>query len=106
MIPFEGYHSSSVVLLLPFDFSKAFDSVLHDILCSKLKERDINLHVIDWVISVFFVVVVVVFFFLQNRQQSLQVGLLAIICTSIDHSRNVRKTKHERSMLRYLGSFG
>ena len=34
-----------------FDFSKAFDSVSHNILCSKLKQVNFNPYVINWLIS-------------------------------------------------------
>ena len=34
-----------------FDFSKAFDSVSHRIICEKLKSIGINPYVINWVIS-------------------------------------------------------
>ena len=47
------------VPVLSFDFSKAFDSVSHRVLCDKLKSYDINPYIINWVIS-----------FLCNRQQS------------------------------------
>ena len=46
------------VRVLSFDFSKAFDSVSHRLLCDKLKPYDINPYIINWVIS-----------FLCNRQQ-------------------------------------
>ena len=41
-----------------WDKSGAFDSVPHDILCSKLKSLDINLYVTNWIFS-----------FLQGRKQ-------------------------------------
>ena len=46
------------VRVLSFDFSKAFDSVFHRVLCDKLKSYDINPYIINWVIS-----------FLCDRQQ-------------------------------------
>ena len=46
------------VRIFSFDFRKAFDSVPHDILCSKLKSLDINPYVTNWIIS-----------FLQGRKQ-------------------------------------
>ena len=46
------------VRIFSFDFSKAFDSVPHDILCSKLKSLDINPYVTNWIFS-----------FLQGRKQ-------------------------------------
>ena len=48
--------------IFSFDFSKAFDSVPHDILCSKLKSLDINPYVTNWIIS-----------FLQGRKQRVTV---------------------------------
>ena len=41
-----------------FDFSKAFDSVPHDIVCEKLKSTNLNPYIINWIIS-----------FLMNRRQ-------------------------------------
>ena len=34
-----------------FDFSKAFDSVSHNILCSKLKQVSTNPYSVNWLIS-------------------------------------------------------
>ena len=36
-----------------FDFSKAFDSVSHNILCSKLKQVSTNPYSVNWLISFF-----------------------------------------------------
>ena len=41
------------VRIFSFDFTKAFDSVPHDILCCKLKSLDINPYVTNWIISFF-----------------------------------------------------
>lgn len=41
-----------------FDFSKAFDSVSHEIVCNKLGSYNINQYVINWIIN-----------FLSNRKQ-------------------------------------
>ena len=46
------------VRIFSLELSKAFDSVPHDILCSKLKTLDINPYVTNWIIS-----------FLQGRKQ-------------------------------------
>ena len=46
------------VRIFSFDFSKAFDSVSHNILCSKLKQVNINPHIINCLIS-----------FLDHRKQ-------------------------------------
>ena len=47
-----------------FDFSKAFDSESHNILCSKLKQGNINPCFIKWLIS----------FFLDERKQTVVDG--------------------------------
>ncbi|XP_048586085.1 uncharacterized protein LOC125568270 [Nematostella vectensis] len=39
------------VRVFSFDFSKAFDSVSHEIVCRKLKCYDINPYVINWIVS-------------------------------------------------------
>ena len=41
-----------------FDFSKAFDSASHEIVCNKLGSYNINQYVINWIIN-----------FLSNRKQ-------------------------------------
>ena len=46
------------VRVLSFDFSKAFDSVPHDIVTEKLKQTNLNPYIINWIIS-----------FLTNRKQ-------------------------------------
>ena len=46
------------VRVFSFDFSKAFDTVPHDIVCSKLVSLDINPYIINWIIN-----------FLGNRNQ-------------------------------------
>ena len=53
------------VRIFSFDFSKAFDSVPHDILCSKLKTLDINPYFTNWIIS-----------FLQGRKQRVVVDAM------------------------------
>ena len=44
--------------IFSFDFSKAFDFVSHNILCSKSKQVNINPYIINWLIS-----------FLDHRKQ-------------------------------------
>ena len=39
------------VRIFSFDYSKAFHSVSHNILCSKLKQVKINPCIINWLIS-------------------------------------------------------
>ena len=46
------------VRVISFDFSKAFDSVPHDILCEKLKRTCLNPYITNWIID-----------FLTNRRQ-------------------------------------
>lgn len=46
------------VRVISFDFSKAFDSVPHDIVTEKLKQTHLNPYIINWIIS-----------FLKNRKQ-------------------------------------
>ena len=43
--------TANFVRMFSFDFSKAFDSVSHNILCSKLKQVNINPYIINWLIS-------------------------------------------------------
>ena len=50
------------VRVISFDFSKAFDSVPHDILFNKIKKIPINPYVINWMID-----------FLNNRRQRVKV---------------------------------
>ncbi len=47
-----------LVRVISFDFSKAFDTVPHDILCEKLKQTNLNPYVINWILD-----------FLTNRKQ-------------------------------------
>ena len=54
------------VRILSFDFSKAFDTVPHQLLCEKLKSTDLNPYVINWIIS-----------FLNNRQQRVVIDGIA-----------------------------
>ena len=46
------------IRVISFDFSKAFDSVPHDIFCEKLKQTCLNPYIINWIID-----------FLTNRRQ-------------------------------------
>ena len=39
------------VQVLSFDFSKAFDTVSHKIVCEKLKSLNLNPYIINWIIS-------------------------------------------------------
>ena len=43
--------NADFVKMFSFDFSKAFDSVSHNILCSKLKQVNINPYINNWLIS-------------------------------------------------------
>ena len=64
------------VRIFSFDFSKAFDSVPHDILCSKLKSLEINPYVTNWIFS-----------FLQDRKQRVVVD--GIVTDFLDINRGV-----------------
>ena len=50
--------TTDFVRVFSFDFSKAFDSVPHAIVCNKLMSLNINPYVINWIVS-----------FLSNRKQ-------------------------------------
>ena len=50
--------TTDFVRVFSFDFSKAFDSVPHAIVCNKLMSLNINPNVINWIVS-----------FLSNRKQ-------------------------------------
>ncbi|CAB3996203.1 Hypothetical predicted protein [Paramuricea clavata] len=54
--------NANYVRVLSFDFSKAFDSVPHDLLFEKVKKLPINPYVVNWLIS-----------FLENRIQRVMV---------------------------------
>ena len=64
------------IRLISFDFSKAFDSVPHDILCEKLKQTCLNPYIINWIID-----------FLTNRRQRVVVDGLET--ESLDINRGV-----------------
>ena len=53
------HRTTDFVRVFSFDFSKAFDSVPHAIVCNKLMSLNINPYVINWIVS-----------FLSNRKQS------------------------------------
>ena len=50
--------NADFVWIFSFDFSKAFDSLSHRILASTLRDVDINLYILNWLIS-----------FISNRKQ-------------------------------------
>jgi hypothetical protein len=50
--------NASMVRVFSFDFSKAFDTVPHEILCNKLKKLPISPYITNWIIN-----------FLTNRYQ-------------------------------------
>ena len=64
------------VRIFSFDFSKAFDSVSHRMLVSKLRDVDINPYILNWLIS-----------FFSNRKQRVVVD--DIITEYIDITRGV-----------------
>ena len=68
--------NADFVRIFSFDFSKGFDSVSHRILVSKLRDVDINPHILNWLIS-----------FISNRKQRVVVD--NIITEYIDITRGV-----------------
>ena len=64
------------VKVLSFDFSKAFDSVSHKIVCDKLKFYDLNPYITNWIIS-----------FLSDRKQRVVVD--GVISKYVDINRGV-----------------
>ena len=68
--------NAGFVRIFSFDFSKAFDSVSHRILVSKLKDVDINPYILNWLIS-----------FISNRKQRVVVD--NIITEYLDITRGV-----------------
>ena len=69
-------NDANYVRIFSFDFSKAFDNVPHDILCTKLKRLAINPYIINWTIN-----------FLTNRQQRVVVD--GIVTNYLDINRGV-----------------
>ena len=69
--------------IFSFDFSKAFDSVPHDILCNKLKECNINPYIYNWIIS-----------FLSNRKQRVKVD--GVLTQFMDINRGGTSGNHFR----------
>ena len=61
------------VRVFSFDFSKAFDSVPHAIVCNKLMSLNMNPYVINWIVS-----------FLSNRKQRVVVDSFVIEFVSIN----------------------
>ena len=59
--------------VLSFDFSKAFDTVSHKVICDKLKSTNINPYIINWIIS-----------FLDNRKQRVVVDDVITAFVSIN----------------------
>ena len=49
------------VRIFSFDFSKAFDFVSHNILCSKLKQGNINPYIINWLIIIIIIIIILKF---------------------------------------------
>ena len=68
--------NADFVRIFSYDFSKAFDSVSHRVLFSKLKDVDINPYILNWLIS-----------FISNRKQRVVVD--NIITEYIDITRGV-----------------
>ena len=64
------------VRVFSFDFSKAFDTVPHNILCNKLKQLNINPHIYNWIIS-----------FPSNRKQRVKVD--GVLTEFVDINRGV-----------------
>lgn len=64
------------VRVFTFDFSKAFDMVSHNIVCSKLKALGINPYIVNWIIS-----------FLSGRQQRVVVD--GVTTNFLDINRGV-----------------
>ena len=68
------------IRVISFNFSQAFDSVPHDILCEKLKQTCLNPYIINWIID-----------FLTNRRQRVVVDGLEN--ESLDINRGVPQGK-------------
>ena len=60
-------------MCLFFDFSKAFDTVPHDVVCNKLKALDINPDITNWIIN-----------FLDSRKQRVVVDVVTTQFLSIN----------------------
>lgn len=65
--------NADYVRVLSFDFSKAFDTVSHKIVCDKLKTTNLNPYTINWIIS-----------FLDNRKQRVVVDEVTTNYVSIN----------------------
>ena len=67
---------SNCVTVFSFDFSEAFDTVSHRIVCNKVKDLEINPYVIHWLID-----------FLSNRKQ--RVAIDGNVTEFLDINRGV-----------------
>ena len=61
------------IRIFSFDFSKAFDSVPHDIVCRKLRNLEINPYIYNWIVN-----------FLKGRQQRVVVDGISTSYLSIN----------------------
>ena len=61
------------IRIFSFDFTKAFDSVPHDIVCRKLRNFEINPYILNWIVN-----------FLKGRQQRVVVDGISTSYLSIN----------------------
>ena len=73
ILKFLDQKGSNSVRVFAMDFRKAFDTVKHDLLFSKLKLLPLNLHILNWYLS-----------FLNDRRQQVVCNSLARDWTSVN----------------------